>query len=463
MVISLVCPARWLARTLGDWKLTGILPFQKPMKFRNDIREVLKGLFEWAGHDYKKAMKDQAGSESGRIRFSIDEAEVKRHYESIKSYFLGEFDRAALHLDVLDDAGERTPPFSDDDLFRIGFEHLLEWAGITLSSIFGNSDVEKFMDGFESGFDDEPEEITYIPIFGLYADQDFWKDERYKLTDNVEFGFLGHAERELLRIGAESIGKVVEAPGLANILPSLVMVVKRPLNSEKDVSERAVAKAVQNFAVFVSGMFRANVELPFQFRGIKTPWSPWNYSGGNMPRRFEDSNGRWQFGGFEWKVLEKYWNELHPDVLDRFAVTASRLRNASKRSSAADNIVDLAIALEGLFEGKSSLSYQYRTVLPCIVAEKFEERQVLHDKIKDFYSLRSVIVHGDTIESASRAIKRKFNEMSEETFKKEIIVIEKAIRDFFTILILNEKLRTSGGQTEKMLGKPGEIERNPRI
>ncbi len=431
------------------------------MRLRDDIREKLVQLFKWVGEDYRESLaKPLNKGETGRFGYSFEEPEITEVFPEIENYFLrSDFDKSKLHLDKIDSAGQRTPPFTEGELFQMAFEQLLEWAGLSIYLNPTDESAKGFLEQFENALDKNPTDVTYIPMYGVYPDQHFRLAEPFQLSEHTHFGFLNDPIRRLLRFALEGPAENDGAISLDNS-PQFIITVSKPYQAPNVAIKKAVDRDIQSLRVFFSGLFSIEFETPCQHTGTCTPMTPWNYRTGSLSQEFKYESDRRCFRDNNLAAINRYWEALHPDVLSRYSVTSSRLLNAKKRKFWADQVVDLAIALESLFSGRSELSRRYRTIIPALLKNTPEEKIELHNRIKEFYQLRSIIVHGDTVGS-QRRLKEKFEAMDKREFDQEMKVIENSVREYFKLQLLNERLRQSSSESDIIFGKELNLITNP--
>lgn len=117
----------------------------------------------------------------------------------------------------------------------------------------------------------------------------------------------------------------------------------------------------------------------------------WNaqMSDGAHPRQGININAQ----ALRW--VEKYLG-LPQAVQDACDVALARLNVARRRYTAGDKAIDGAICLESLLSGggKGELTYKLSVRTALLLGKKIEERRAIMKDVKDFYSLRSDVVHG---------------------------------------------------------------------
>jgi len=130
----------------------------------------------------------------------------------------------------------------------------------------------------------------------------------------------------------------------------------------------------------------------------------------------------------EWQSL----NQLIPEYYD-FPIWLRRYQYSYDRDRPEDALIDLMIILESFFSsGRSEMTHKISTRAAVLLAidytdkEKFEIEKEYKNKIKDFYSLRSAIVHGEdkkvssenvqTLREYIRLIIKKLNHLEPNLF-----------------------------------------------
>lgn len=175
------------------------------------------------------------------------------------------------------------------------------------------------------GFREEPRQITYIPIFGLSVRPQSEKFGEIKLCDGLSFLQLSTVEHDLLRIEAGTYKEALGPPGLQNILPSVALKVDLPVGKRNEDSLKAIGAAIEYFRVMMIAFFNANIGMPLQFTGHKTPWHPFSYFTGRHPRELPEGHGHWTLEDHELRIFMKFWPMLYPKRLKRYHITANRL------------------------------------------------------------------------------------------------------------------------------------------
>jgi hypothetical protein len=93
--------------------------------------------------------------------------------------------------------------------------------------------------------------------------------------------------------------------------------------------------------------------------------------------------------------VNKYLN-LKPELKNRCDIAIDRLSLARRRIHPADQAIDGSICLEALLVGVKSTEITYKISLRAalLLAANLDDRRKIVKDIKNFYSLRSDIVHG---------------------------------------------------------------------
>jgi hypothetical protein len=88
---------------------------------------------------------------------------------------------------------------------------------------------------------------------------------------------------------------------------------------------------------------------------------------------------------------------LNGDLARRCHIAAHRIRSARSRWDHSQRVIDIAVALEALLlppESASEIAHRLKIRAAMLVASSHEERSEIAKLIKDFYSVRSKVVHG---------------------------------------------------------------------
>jgi hypothetical protein len=409
-----------------------------------DIKSVLLGLFTWANGCYKE-MLTQGLKENETVGFSCDEPEVQKHYEKLKVFFLnGPIKKSALALAATEGSVKGTPPVTDEELFKRSLEHLLEWAARYL--IVQHNQEEQFLNEFLNGFSNHPMKVVYAPIFRLDRPNGSIRINPIELSTYASLYEFTWVERDILKYEAGIVGRTNNfPPGFPDILPSLCVKIEYPMDKDDGKVIPDANKSINDLKTILTGLFDTDVEIPFFFIGIKYPWHCWVSTGGQASEEFPHEAGYKQFSDQNVRLFEKYWKDLSQSVLGNYHITVSRLQLARSRKSPLERTVDLSIALEGLFHFNDELSFRYSAITASIVETDPAKRVELYTRLKSFYSFRSKVVHGNTLD-------KKWAKLSKDQIDQELKIVEKAIRKFLKLQILNAHLRTQEGQTEHLLG-----------
>lgn len=94
--------------------------------------------------------------------------------------------------------------------------------------------------------------------------------------------------------------------------------------------------------------------------------------------------------------VEKYL-QLPPAVATACDVPLARLNLANRRVSSGDKAIDGSICLEALLSGRSrgELTHRLSVRVALLLGHSLDERQKIAKKVRDFYALRSNVVHGN--------------------------------------------------------------------
>ena len=99
-------------------------------------------------------------------------------------------------------------------------------------------------------------------------------------------------------------------------------------------------------------------------------------------------------------------------AISRIASSHSR----AGRFQVADSIADLAIALESMYElDAPEITYKLRTRAAVFLESEPEKRKVTFDKVRDFYRVRSNIVHGSVPGERQREVMEAGREIARRT------------------------------------------------
>jgi hypothetical protein len=356
----------------------------------------------------------------------------------------------SLYLTAIEPAGSRTPPFTEEELFNLGLERLLEWGARHV--VFHPNTEQQFVNFFFEGFSRKPHLVVYAPIFRLHRPNSSGMMTPIVLDPLVSVCELSLVERDFVRYEARLYGSTSGFPlGFADTLPSLWLKIEHSIDLQTKKAKADANQSMEDFKTLLTGLFNTDVDVPFFFSGVKYPWHPWVYVTGQFSKEFSYDGGFKSFSDTDLKLVEKYWKELS-EFLGGYNIAASRLKSANKRENLLERAVDLAIALESLYDFNDELSFRYSLITANIVKLDPQSRLTMFNKLKKFYDFRSKIVHGNGIET-------KWAKLNREEAKAELAEVEKAIRDFLKIQLLNPHLRTNEGQIENILGISGTIVR----
>ena len=423
-----------------------------PFTLDPEIKTILEGLFQWAGESYKEGIRGLGPDQY--VAFDIEEPEVLKVYPKLKDYFLGSsFPRELLQLDAISDDTKTKPPWPPEQKLERAIEDLLLWAGISMHNTLGKNKVGSFMTSFENGFNSPPSVITYLPIFGLSIESQMEKFTEFNLCKYLDLIYLEAPLYEFLKKETYHPSD----PHLKNILPSIALRIDIPMGEKKDGVAEEIRAAIAYFKVMMMGFFNLNAATPIEYSGRKTQWKPLDttsvlYRG--LPKRTDYKCLRDQ----ELKVFKKYWPLLYPKTLKRYHITGNRLASSENRTEWTDKVIDISIALESLIESETELSYRLSNTVAWLTCEKIEDREAKQKKIKNFYNLRSKIVHGRTFESLDNRLQEIFKKLISPEGLSEM---KRDVQQSLLVLLLNQDLQTSEGQNQLLLGLKGNVMRHP--
>ncbi len=90
----------------------------------------------------------------------------------------------------------------------------------------------------------------------------------------------------------------------------------------------------------------------------------------------------------------------------RWMIAASRFTSALNGCSLYAAIVDLAVSVEALLPLKGDqVGFQARLYLALLVGSNYQERKQIEDDMREFYKLRSAVVHGSLPEPEEKVLK----------------------------------------------------------
>jgi hypothetical protein len=409
-------------------------------EFPTEIEEKLLRAFSWASSSYSEGIKDIP--EDDLLSLSVSDMAHEDLYAPIKKYFLrGLFPREKMHLDIF----FKDSSILDEELFDRAFEDLLIWAG---QYLYINPNCEKeFLRIFKQGFFDNPAEVVLAPIYRLSRDQQNLI-KCIKLSENVLLVEPDFIERQSLRHECRSLGKANHFPlGFHNTLPDLMLKITIPNKLRSPEIWAEANSVISNFRVIMCGIFDSDIEIPFYFKGLKYPWSPWIINGIQYPKEFPYDASYRSISDMDMRLIEKYWINIGAKTLKQYDITATRLQQAKSRKILSEKVVDLSIALEGLFQEESELNFRYSTITASIVEKDPEKRFGIYALFKSFYGLRSKIVHGKSIES-----NKEWSKLSSAELLEKLRPVEYYIRRLLRLHLLNKNLRNNAEQIKIMLG-----------
>lgn len=143
----------------------------------------------------------------------------------------------------------------------------------------------------------------------------------------------------------------------------------------------------------------------------------------------------------------------------QWMMAANRFTQGINNSNVHDIVLNISISLEALFtRGNEDISYKARTFAALLVGNSYQERKVIQKDIKEFYTLRSKLVHGNktTIEEkdmdlikrilkyVSRALVatcgRKMNDVHTDLEFMSLLGMPKLSKDKVTVTIDEDEI-----------------------
>jgi hypothetical protein len=185
--------------------------------------------------------------------------------------------------------------------------------------------------------------------------------------------------------------------------------------------------------IFKSGsvgcrLFLARNELNLPFNSIKKFDIEITRERGQNPRKyFLEENQVSDFQKFYHTIrLVEYGKKHRPlDVVIR------RFDYSYERRRSEDKIIDYAISMEALFSSGSKDSFTHKLRIRCarLIEDDFNERMKISENVKDFYTIRSKIVHdGETFNDKDRPLMDKIEDYLRISIRKAIEK-DKCIKD----------------------------------
>lgn len=139
----------------------------------------------------------------------------------------------------------------------------------------------------------------------------------------------------------------------------------------------------------------------------------------------------------ELNELLKSFKKLCPDKKKLISRIIDRLSQAKRRDKIEDKILDLGIALEMALlddNDKEQLSLSFRLRGSWLVAENFEQRKIIYQKLKDIYKYRCQAAHQGSI--SAKESEKVINCFSDYTNLTEKIICERIYKSDFDWLDL---------------------------
>ena len=412
------------------------------MKLNPQTSDCLIEVFNWAKNEFDCARI--AGHNISKLCFDLDEPFLNSRRSILLSGLLEDPNvKKNLGLDSLDQYFVREPSYSNEEYLDIILDHLLIWAGLSLSTFERGKLPETFLKDFEQSLNDPWHEVTLIPLFGISITSSF-NLKSFKLHKYVEFGIFNYYEKMQLEERAEILSDSYKSPHFKNSFPIVGLRISLP-PAERKKSAKEINTTLEAFRVLIRGLFGFDVHYDFQFFGAKTPWCPFDFSQGRHPPKERNSNSNLNYDSRRQSIFENSWTSLNADEIAKYSITAHRLGAMKKRDSWHDHVIDLSIALESLLKSQSEISFKISLFTSIALFDNPDERRQCFKKVKDFYDLRSKIVHGGELPS-------KFKNMTISDLKKEIAYIEDKVQRLFNLHLTVPSLRTNEGQQDVFLG-----------
>ena len=138
-------------------------------------------------------------------------------------------------------------------------------------------------------------------------------------------------------------------------------------------------------------------------------------AGEPMPRQIGRGGGSYVLDAEVAQRLKELWPRLRKIIASKrhyLRIPAQRLVDGGGRIRADDAIVDYAIGLEALLMKEASAELRYRFALrgATILAWNSGDKGQLFNELRNFYGIRSKIVHGENIDQAELTGARSFGE-----------------------------------------------------
>ena len=206
------------------------------------------------------------------------------------------------------------------------------------------------------------------------------------------------------------------------------------------VPSRIDARPLYSRAVMDASTFANEVETIRDILVIATGTHQWNWTSyvvldewltdllgvyrhpGRSFRRYPNDWWRTNDPPDGWAELFRTMAHQHRDYRgnkEQLDYAMSRIASSHSRAGrfqVADSIADLAIALESMYElDAPEITYKLRTRAAVFLESEPEKRKVTFDKVRDFYRVRSNIVHGSVPGERQREVMEAGLEMARRT------------------------------------------------
>jgi len=129
---------------------------------------------------------------------------------------------------------------------------------------------------------------------------------------------------------------------------------------------------------------------------------------------FQDLDGmKYQIKMGEGHQIETFWNEVK-DIISEppkiLQIALKRFNDSYNKNKKEDKLIDYMVALESLLlREDSELTYKMAMRGAYLLGRNFHERRELFETIKKAYSLRSKIVHGNTLKDSVKVLNEEYS------------------------------------------------------
>lgn len=229
-------------------------------------------------------------------------------------------------------------------------------------------------------------------VFGLYV------GERHTFTNGVTLlpiSDLPDSPNSLLL-------KKSRDTGLGYIFPAAVMFELDGVRNEPNVDgQRRFLEISETMRRTVAAFVLAGESSPIVAESWQEFVDP-DLEAAEHGRTFMKSFDEGQVPSFGMNVTQQAldWVEMYLQlpaaVVDACDVPLTRLSLANRRVSAGDKAIDGSICLEALLSGRSrgELTHKLSVRVALLLGRSLDERRQIAKKVRDFYALRSNVVHG---------------------------------------------------------------------